>query len=111
MPYTQQERRKILDGHIKRLSEDLAYMMDGDKGDLNYVISRIVTLFVAAKGLSYKNASDGMAAMNDAALEWYCRVMRPYEDMKKRENGDVYDEVIEQLVEMLEAEEVRNAIQ
>lgn len=59
-------------------------------GDLNYAISVLVGLYVKYKGMSYTNASEALTAMDGAKLEFYRRVLAPYEDKKIKENGDVY---------------------
>jgi len=44
--------------------------------------------------VDYQTLSDCIAAANDANAEFYRCVMAPYEDHKKRENGDIFQEFI-----------------
>ena len=81
MPYIKQERRKDLlkSGHD----------MDGP-GELNYIVTRILNLYVEQHGISYKSLNDVMGALEGAKMEFYRRVVVPYEEEKLNLNGDVY---------------------
>lgn len=59
-------------------------------GELNYTITNVLLHYIEDKGLSYGTINDIMGAMSSAQAEFYRRVAVPYEDMKIRENGDVY---------------------
>jgi hypothetical protein len=41
--------------------------------------------------LTYQTMNDCLGALEGAKLEFYRRVVVPYEEQKKYENGDVYD--------------------
>jgi len=75
-------------------------------GELNYVISTLLGDYVSRKGLSYTSTSEARSACNDAALEFYCRVVRPYEDAKRDEHGDVYPPEILPMGEWLRSQHV-----
>jgi hypothetical protein len=99
MPYTKPDRRDSLNALASRIAQDLDFL-GNSKGDLNYVLSRIVTLYAVNRRhtdgkVSYDALSDARAALTDAGTEWDARVMRTYEDLKIEENGDVYDEILE----------------
>lgn len=59
-------------------------------GELNYVITGILLDYLENKGLSYSTCNDIVGALDNAKDEFRRRVQHPYEDMKIKENGDVY---------------------
>jgi hypothetical protein len=58
-------------------------------GELNYVITCLLTQFWE-KDKSYTTGNAIMGALNCAGMEFYRRVLVPYEEGKMKENGDVY---------------------
>ena len=58
-------------------------------GDLNYLITKIVHMYVEDKGLSYTFLNDVVGVLESAKAEFQRRVVAPYEDKKIEENGDV----------------------
>lgn len=84
MPYTSQDRRGTED--------DLRAVVhpEWEQGDLTWAIATLMDEFIVTHGISYAKLSSVRAAAQDAADEWYRRVMAPYEDKKITENGDVY---------------------
>ena len=88
MPYTKPERRSPLDPAIYLLAKSLK-SIDYQKGDLNYAVSRLLWLLVR-DNIGYSKCSEAKGALEDAAQEFYRRVLAPYEDKKSKENGDVY---------------------
>lgn len=61
-----------------------------DAGELNYAITRQVVEYFRNNGGRYQQINDVLGALEGAKLEFYRRVVVPYEDRKIRENGDVY---------------------
>jgi hypothetical protein len=43
-----------------------------------------------AKGKNYQTVNDIVGALEGAKMEFYRRAAAPYEDLKIKENGDVY---------------------
>jgi hypothetical protein len=83
MPYITQDRR------------DLLYMgkiVPADAGELNYVITRALTEYISHHGVRYSKMNDVVGALEGAKLEFYRRVVAPYENQKRAEHGDVYPE-------------------
>ena len=61
-------------------------------GELNYHFTRMIVGYFEDKGLSYQTINDILGALEGAKLEFYRRVVVPYEDKKIVENGDVYSD-------------------
>ena len=60
-------------------------------GELNYAISMLVQEWMQRTGgLSYRTINAAIGVLECAKLELYSELARPYEEEKKRENGDVY---------------------
>jgi hypothetical protein len=60
-------------------------------GELNFVLTAIAELYRRDFGDSYRTFNDIIGALEAAKLEFYRRVVVPYEDFKCDENGDVYE--------------------
>jgi hypothetical protein len=92
MPYISHEQREHLDKDITNLVNTLV-TISGDKGldgCVNYVITRIVSKVYNTPYSNYAQKSNGIKAFECAKLEYYRRVMAPYEDTKIETEGDVY---------------------
>lgn len=78
MPYIEKEKRHALH--------------DGPKtpGELNYQISQVINLYLIQKGISYTTFNEIIGALECEKLEIYRRLIAPYEDIKLKENGEVY---------------------
>lgn len=85
MPYIDQTRRSNLDPLIERLAE---WLQQDSVGDLNYIITRLISLGMAPS--SYAQINSVIGVLECAKLELYRRIAAPYEDVKARTNGDVY---------------------
>lgn len=79
MPYITKEQRYQLDDYSP-----------SNAGELNYVITQICREFFERNGGRYQQINDIMGALEGAKLEFYRRLVAPYEDRKAKENGDVY---------------------
>lgn len=80
MPYIPQAARDDLDqGGVPT-----------SKGELNYVITKLLVEYFHREGAGYSAINDCLGACEGAKLEFYRRVAVPYEDRKIEENGDVY---------------------
>lgn len=75
--------------YIKQEDRDSAFP-PRNAGELNYVITLHLVRYLQDKGLSYQTLNDIMGALGGAKLEFYRRVVVPYEKTKISENGDVY---------------------
>jgi hypothetical protein len=78
---------------IKRVNVQDYFLLEwcpNDAGELNFVISTQINNYLKRDGLSYANVNEMIGALECCKLELYRRVAAPYEDLKQKENGDVY---------------------
>lgn len=90
MPYISKEKREDL--------ENLTAMLDAsfiaDAGELNYLITKLTHNYLKQCERqfgkpTYKAYNDAIGALESAKLELYRRKVIPYEEEKKKQNGDV----------------------
>jgi hypothetical protein len=89
MPYINPNERVEIDELIEGF-------VPADGGELQYAIARMVNSYYerveyAEEGVRYKHMEQVMGALQGASLEHYRCVVAPYEEIKIRENGGVYD--------------------
>ena len=86
MPYLPDQRKADLAG-------GLVPTLTG--GDLNYILTQacVECLPVDPDRYTYELLNTIMGALESAKQEFYRRVVVPYENKKRRENGDVYPNV------------------
>lgn len=89
MPYIKQRDR-----------ESLGISVANNAGELNYLFTDIIDNYLTEK-LSYQRINDCIGALEGAKLELYRRIAAPYEDVKIKENGDVYS--IEEIFKEMKA--------
>jgi len=67
--------------------------LDGpqNSGQLNYAITKLLIDYVGDNP-NYELIAMAISACECAKLEFYRRVAAPYEDVKREQNGDVYNE-------------------
>lgn len=82
MPYIKLEDR----GRLDKRPWDAA-----TPGELNYVLTNAVLVYLDNTGKSYQTINDIVGALECAKQEFYRRVAVPYEEQKRFELGDVYD--------------------
>ena len=91
MPYIKKDSRLYYDLDIENLIVLLRASSNQD-GDLNYVLSRIVSGTVAnSGGFRYKDIAKAVGALECAKLEFYRRVGSLREDQAIKENGDILE--------------------
>lgn len=59
------------------------------KGELTYVLYRMMLEWLKEGPNNFDRRADAIAAVECAKLEFYRRIVAPYEDQKIAENGDV----------------------
>ncbi len=81
MPYIKPEDRQRVKVGVSNIET---------AGELNYVLTLIITDYFVQNGGKYQQINDVIGALEGAKLEFYRRLVSPYEDIKIAENGDVY---------------------
>ena len=88
MPYIKKEQRAVVDAHIRKLADAIKETgTENRAGVLNYSVSCILKQLY---GLRYSEVNEAVGALECIKQEYYRRVASPYEDLKIKENGDVY---------------------
>jgi hypothetical protein len=82
MPYIHQDDRLLLELNGSSHARSA--------GELNYLITTLCVEYLNTNGKNYQHINDVVGALEGAKLEFYRRVAAPYEDLKIKENGDVY---------------------
>ncbi len=83
MPYIPPYDRTKLDAAMENLDPINA-------GELNYVITSILLDYLSAKGAGYNWKNEVVGVLECVKLELYRREIAPYEELKIKQNGDVY---------------------
>jgi hypothetical protein len=86
MPYIKKERKFVLDESCGRLVERIQ-----EPGEMNYVFFKIAQGYLKKFGVRYATMNEILGVFDACAREFYRRLVAPYEDVKKQENGDVVD--------------------
>jgi hypothetical protein len=93
MPYIQEHLKTFLKASISSVCNDMNNMDDHgtlSSGILNYLVSSICKDFLSIKGKNYENLNAIIGALDCAKEEFRRRIVNPYEDVKSKENGDIY---------------------
>lgn len=84
MPYITQEARKFINPLLEHL---LSHIGSFSVGDVNYIITKFIHIWIQKEGLKYKNINAAIGVLECAKMELYRMVAAPYEDKKAKENG------------------------
>lgn len=88
MPYINAETRAELAPQLNVLKETVDRF---GLGVLNYIITQLIVKWIGPQP-SYRTYNDVIGVLECVKLELYRRMVAPYEDVKRGENGDVYPE-------------------
>lgn len=83
MPYIKDEDKRQFYSELQTLNPTNA-------GELNFVLSSICRDYFLRHGARYQQINDVIGAVEGAKLEFYRRLVAPYEDEKIKLNGDIY---------------------
>lgn len=86
MPYITEAKKTKIDFALAQLGRM-------EHGDLTYAITALMNRYVGHHGRRYTVLSQARASCADASTEFYRRVMAPYEETKRAQNGDAYPAV------------------
>jgi hypothetical protein len=84
MPYIKQMSREYFEDHLINIVRGVQ-----NTGDLTYCIYKLMIMLTEKWGKDFRNMSSILSETECAKLEFYRRIMAPYEDKKIDENGDV----------------------
>ncbi len=87
MPYIKQKDRT-------RIEDGTSIIVPKNAGELNFILTSIIQYYFLHRGGRYQQINDVIGALEGAKLEFYRRVVAPYEDEKIKENGDVLFEQV-----------------
>ncbi|MFP3214943.1 MAG: hypothetical protein RXR32_00075 [Candidatus Micrarchaeota archaeon] len=88
MPYIKKEERQELDKLLQPLIDFLKTKGTEEvDGQINYAFTRVLASLYQPRYFNYNRA---IGVLECIKQEFYRRVVAPYEDKKKEENGDVY---------------------
>jgi len=87
MPYIEQEKRRMYEPELSSLKDKLDVE---SKGDLTYLVFCLGLEYFNRKGVSYTSISNAISCLTDAAEEIRRKHLIPYENLKIKENGDIY---------------------
>jgi hypothetical protein len=92
MPYIDHKARLRLDREGIAGKRDLIHVIGTaleSAGELNYVVFRLIKLYLEKNGTNYQNMNDIVGALDNCKDEFRRRIQHPYEDEKIEQNGDV----------------------
>ena len=89
MPYISKEDKAIFDSILVEAKGKFDFY-GITPGQLNYLVTSLCKMYVERKGISYTHLNDVLGMFDGASKEFYRRVVAPYEDKKRDENGDVF---------------------
>jgi hypothetical protein len=75
---------------LDRLGIEDGYIEPETPGQLNFAFTMYIKRYIQQRGSSYETFNDILGALEGCRMEFYRRVVAPYEDEKIKENGDVY---------------------
>ena len=90
MPYIAPEDRREFTRALAEM-QDTVHRHGLSNGELNYLFTRLAMMYLHRHGETYNTLSDVVKAFECAKLEFYFRMVAPYETRKRLQNGDVYD--------------------
>ena len=84
MPYLKEDDQVFFDANLQQLLEEI-----NTPGDLNFIICTLTRKLARKLGDNYAAHNAALGAIECAKLEYYRRIIAPYEDIKIKENGDI----------------------
>lgn len=88
MPYIKGEKRVEIDAIIGPVKY---YISNYPKpGELNYIITSLIQAYYSVWSRGYADYNEVIGVLECVKQEFYRRVVAEYEEVKRKENGDVY---------------------
>jgi len=85
VPYIKQDSR----AKFNQILDEVKALGELSSGDLNYLLTKVCLLQVAARGERYDVYNSILGTISAFDKEFYRRFIAPYEDKKIVENGDI----------------------
>lgn len=85
MPYITGHDREKFTAPLDELSKHIT-----TPGELNYVLTKLADAAINVAGFDYAGLNSIIGVLESVKMEFYRRILVPYENMKGWENGDVY---------------------
>lgn len=76
--------------YIKESLREGAFDEGTTPGELNYSFTQMALAYIRRTKEDYQHYNDVIGALEACKLEFYRRLVAPYEDKKIEENGDVF---------------------
>jgi hypothetical protein len=86
VPYISKERRDLMQD--QKFDGESVTMHNA--GELNYELTVKIIDYLVQNGLCYQTINDIVGALEGAKVEFCRRVVAPYENLKAKQNGDLY---------------------
>lgn len=90
MPYIPELRRREWDAALTAAAQVHAATFVGP-GQMNYLITALLNQYLCSSLVGYDALNEVIGILECAKQEFYRRVIAGYEDVKRTENGDVYE--------------------
>lgn len=71
-------------------SEDKIKDLPKNAGELTYAIQQVLKIYLEGTGLRYAHIAEVLGALEGAKLDFVERIVKPYENQKRMQNGDVW---------------------
>jgi len=88
MPYIKKEQKKKYKDILLLLKTNTDII--SNPGELNYLVTKILQIYLIKNKLSYKTLNEIIGAIECSKIEFYRREIVKYENKKIKENGDCY---------------------
>jgi hypothetical protein len=88
MPYIDKKDRKKFQEGLNALPSALT------AGELNYLLTCICQQYIDGQKFCYQTLNDVVGALEGCKIEFYRRIVAPYEGVKIASNGDVYTQSV-----------------
>jgi len=75
----------------KKNRTDLENRLPNNPGELQYLMAVMFKEYIYHHGLRYQTINDIMGALAGAQMEFYRKVVVPFEEKKLAKNGGVYE--------------------
>jgi len=85
MPYIEKDDRKA----CMPVFSDPSIIYESP-GELNYSMVVLLNKYIKDNGHSYRTYNDIVGVLESLKMEFYRRMVAPYEEIKMRLNGDVF---------------------